>query len=102
MKAQFIVYEIQTDGLDIIVDGIVNEGEILLGTLFDSVSRSFVRFDKSVLEDSNATSVVDLTVARINCYYKEFDSLSCGVSGRLFLKGTGAENIVPDCVLFSN
>jgi hypothetical protein len=98
---EFGPVRISCSGQRIVVDGYAFRGTIVPGQRFTFLSESIVNRTSDGYGPSSRRplGVIDLRVVSITMYGQTVDSLSCGVSARLELEGTGGDHIKPNTVL---
>ena len=79
MNIEFLVHDVRVEHDVALISGIVNMGEIPIGTVFTRAR-----------QESSAVQEIHLTVSKIIAYRREIDSLPVGMSGELHLVGAEA------------
>jgi hypothetical protein len=77
---EFLIHEVRTEAGVTFASGIVNKGNIRVGTTFTSVRQV-----------ESGTHEFHLSVKKVVAYRREIDDLPSGMSGELTLEGQRAE-----------
>jgi hypothetical protein len=93
MILEFLVDSVDSRNDEFVVTGLVNCGDIRLGSVFT------LAFKWPSGSGSEGTRIeeprnVHLAVVKIMAYRRELDGLPFGMTGELFLEGNGKEEIV--------
>jgi hypothetical protein len=79
-EVEFLVLGVQSDSKGAIVSGVVNKGKVNMGEIFS-------RAKSEIAEGVD----VKLAINKIVTYQREINSLPIGMSGDLYITGTGLE-----------
>ena len=85
---EFLIHERWQEGDTTFVSGVVDEGIVKIGSVFNILKRGPARNP-----EDETNSPICLTVTQIVSYGRNFDDLHRGTTGALAIKGSGANQL---------
>ncbi len=85
---EFLVHECRQDDGATTLTGVVNVGEVKVGTVFETASG-----ESAAKTSMGPTSPIHLSVTRITAYGHQIDELPEGMTGELIVEGEGVEEL---------